>query len=527
MTNRHTSDTAAPQLPDDGPTALGQWRAGIAAMVAALFSFALDVGVEGMFVGGVLFYFLAIVGGFWTNSRLAVVFLLGLSSFLLIVGTAFKGPMPDIFFVNRGVLLFALFATAFVTVRTIDLQRRAAAAQRELTKISEDERDSMSGRIQTLEGRARAAAETVNVGVWEYYPDRDEIVVTRNFEEALGCGPDENIKTFEDWCRRIDPEGADIQRRLVKAFIAGQHSGSFTAEYFIDRPDGSRRYFVTRSAPLIDEDGKPYGLAGADSDVTELHALTEELRQARDAAEDANRSKSAFLANVSHELRTPLNAIIGFSDLMASEALGPIENKRYKGYVGDIRNAGGHLLELINDILDLSKVESGEVDFVRSDVNVENTVSHVLRYFQTQMDGSDVKAVASDIDQHLFVSSDERHFRQILMNLVSNAVKFSHGGDVVTVEATITEENTVRIVVKDDGIGVAASEMERVFRPFQQVAAAFTRNHEGTGLGLPIARALAELNGGSLHLESGPNTGTSAILTLPLAVPNRALLADH
>jgi len=494
----------------------------VAALLGTVATWVTDISVEGMFIGGVLPYFLVIFVCCWANDCRAVVVVTTLASLALILGSVMKEPMPELFYINRAIIFIALWIAALMTVREINLRTRLRDAQQHVSDLAQHRQEEMNGRIKTLENKTLIAADIANVGFWEYYIKGDRTVFSPKYETMLGCGPGEHIETFDQWCARVDPDSAAYQRSIVNEFAAGGHSGSYTAQYHVDFPNGSRRHFMTRSAPMVDDSGYAYGLLGADTDVTDFLELTEELRKARDAAEDASRAKSAFLANVSHELRTPLNAIIGFSDLMSSETLGPIENERYKSYIADIRRAGGHLLILINDILDLSKVESGKFTIETQPTSIARTLEHVFRFFEPQIGEKNLKVDMDVIDAALTIQVDKRHFRQILMNLVSNAIKFSHPGGTIRAKLNLSRAGKTKIIISDGGIGIERTEVERVFQPFQQVAAAFTRQHQGTGLGLSIARSLAKSNGGTVHVESaGINIGTNAILTF-LQNPDRS-----
>jgi signal transduction histidine kinase len=380
---------------------------------------------------------------------------------------------------------------------------------------SELERDFQSNRTDALEPLALAGIEAANVGLWKWNVASGSLVFTRKLEELLGCRPGEHITKFEDWKRKVDPTGGAIQERISLDFAAGRHDGRFIAEYFVDLPDGGRRYFVTRAGPLLDEQGQTVGLTGADTDITELRELTEELRRARDAAEAANRAKSAFLANMSHELRTPLNSIIGFSQVMEGQLLGPIGIEKYSTYATDVREAGEHLLSVINDILDISRIESGEVNLAPQIVSVADTLDAAIRFCQPAADKARVTLDEKLVQRDLLLYVDPRHFRQIVINLVSNAIRSSSAGGKIDFQATRESGDRVRICIIDTGAGIANDDLERVFEPFLQLSTSLSKQHPGTGLGLSIARSLAELHGGSLHLESQLGEGVKAVLILP------------
>ena len=246
-----------------------------------------------------------------------------------------------------------------------------------------------------------------------------------------------------------------------------------------------------------------------------LEELTEDLTLARDAADQANSAKSEFLANMSHELRTPLNAVIGFSEVIMEEALGPIGNTRYRGCASDIHVSGRHLLALINDILDLSKVEAGKQELQEAVVDLPRLVGESTTLVKKNAEQAGIRLrshVAPDLPP---IIADQVKVKQALVNLLSNAVKFTPAGGTVTVEAGRDAGGGLAIAVHDTGIGIAAEDLPKVLEPFHQVANSLTRQHQGTGLGLPLSKALIEMHGGTLALESEPSVGTIATIRLP------------
>ena len=247
-------------------------------------------------------------------------------------------------------------------------------------------------------------------------------------------------------------------------------------------------------------------------DATQRRAIEHELRDARDRAESANQAKSHFLANMSHELRTPLNAIIGFSEVISAALFGPLD-ARYRDYAHDIHGSGHHLLRIINDLLDLSKVEAGRFELHEGLVPIETLFETCRRMVS---DRAAAAGIALDIKAtDLEVTGDELRLEQVLLNLVANAVKFTQPGGSVRVSAALRAGGEVSISVADTGIGMSADEIPRALQPFGQVDNSLSRPQGGTGLGLPLAKRLVELHGGALTLESEPGRGTTVICTLP------------
>ena len=236
---------------------------------------------------------------------------------------------------------------------------------------------------------------------------------------------------------------------------------------------------------------------------------------ARIRAEAANRAKSEFLANMSHELRTPLNAIIGFADAMKSEVFGPLGSDRYQSYVDDIHYSGNHLLDIINDILDLSKAEAGKITLRESEFPLPGTVNQALRMLRERAVGHGVSLSSGLASWEPWLCGDERLVSQVVINLLSNAVKFTEPGGRVTVELCEGPTGGYGLKITDSGIGIAKADLPAIRQPFVQVANAFVRKHEGTGLGLPLADQIMQLHGGRLEIESEIGIGTSVTAWFP------------
>jgi len=247
----------------------------------------------------------------------------------------------------------------------------------------------------------------------------------------------------------------------------------------------------------------------------EMSQIAGQLRVARDEAVAADRSKSEFLAAMSHELRTPLNAIIGFSEMMKIETLGPVGSPQYRGYASDIYHAGSHLLALINDILDLSKVESGADELHEDTISVPDFVESVVGLVRHRAHNGEVELKLEVRDDLSVLLADERKLKQILVNLVSNAVKFTEAGGTVTLRAWCRPESGFVFQVVDTGIGMAPEDIPKALSQFGQIDSDLNRKYEGTGLGLPLAKSLVELHGGYLDLQSAVGTGTTVTVRFP------------
>lgn len=247
---------------------------------------------------------------------------------------------------------------------------------------------------------------------------------------------------------------------------------------------------------------------------TITHAYRQ-VSNAKEEAEQANHSKSDFLAAMSHELRTPLNSIIGYSQMVAEEVHGKITNDKYLEYVNDIQNSGYHLLHLINDILDLSKIEAKEVTLAEADVDLHELLESCLRMIKGRKEAGSLSIHYHGAADLPHIRADELLIKQIVLNLLSNAVKFNVAAGTVSLSANVDQNNALSIAVLDTGVGISAEDIPRVLEPFGQALSDAYKAQEGTGLGLSISRQLAELHGGALALESALGRGTTATVTFP------------
>jgi PAS domain S-box-containing protein len=242
---------------------------------------------------------------------------------------------------------------------------------------------------------------------------------------------------------------------------------------------------------------------------------TRDLIEARDAAEAASKVKSLFLGTMSHELRTPLNAIIGFTDAMKTEIFGPLNNTKYEGYVDLINHSGEHLLQLINDILDVSAIEAGELTIEEESVDIERTVFDCQALVQQRAAAAGICIFTKVPDDLPPLFIDERRIKQIVLNLLTNSIKFTDSGGHVNVECQLDKEGNLVISVKDDGVGMDEAGITTALAQFGQVENSLTRNHEGTGLGLPLTKSLVEMHDGRMEMESEAGKGTTVTLIFP------------
>lgn len=242
-----------------------------------------------------------------------------------------------------------------------------------------------------------------------------------------------------------------------------------------------------------------------------------ELSVARTSAETQSKEKSKFLANVTHELRTPLNAIIGFSEIINSESMGPINNEQYKEFIRDIHTSGLHLLSLINDILDFSKAEENKLEAIFEDVDLTKVIKVSLKMLMPRAEQAKVNLKDELPEEHIIISADNKRLKQVVLNLLSNSVKFTPEGGNVTIKAWKNLDlNVVVIEVIDTGLGMEPQDIARALTPFGQIDNKLSRKYDGTGLGLPLTKKLVEIMKGKFEIKSEPGLGTTITLTFPL-----------
>jgi signal transduction histidine kinase len=247
----------------------------------------------------------------------------------------------------------------------------------------------------------------------------------------------------------------------------------------------------------------------------ELELSRNDAEWARMQAEQANRAKSLFLANMSHELRTPLNAIIGFSEIMSHELMGKIGNERYKAYAMDIYNSSNHLMEVLSDILDITRIESGDLELNETVIAPDYLVKSALRLISDPMDKKAVKLEVTVPEALPNISVDARLMRQVLVNTIQNAIKYTYPNTTISITAHVPEQGGVAFCVLDHGPGIPSEDLERILEPFIQIRPTAEVTFEGAGLGLPIAKKLMEVHGGSLNIDSVVGQWTRVTLTIP------------
>jgi len=364
--------------------------------------------------------------------------------------------------------------------------------------------------IADLRDRIDDLLRLVSDWVWETDAQLNLLYMSNRVVELLGFHPRELVGQN---LLQLAGGSADVAA-LEQCFQ--RHSPFRHQRCELVTKNGESKTVLISAVPVFNfHSGALTGFRGTATDVTELRRREIGLQAAKEVAETANRAKTEFLASMSHELRTPLNAIIGFAEVMHMELLGPIGNRQYYGYVGDIHESARHLLNLINDILDVAKIEAGRTELHETPIDIRNLLDSATRLIRERSLRAQVQLeIAVDQGVPAF-NADERKLKQVLINLLSNAVKYTPVGGRIRMQARRDEIGDLILTVADTGIGIPPGALVNVMEPFGQVDNSINRKYSGTGLGLPLTRGLVELHGGSMTLNSEQRVGTTVTIRLP------------
>ncbi len=366
--------------------------------------------------------------------------------------------------------------------------------------------------LGSSEQRFRDYAEVASDWYWEVDKDRNITFLSELYFTLTGADPQAVLGKDATEFLRTYAADAESWARLAP-FASHRAIRGVRLRY--PKADGSLIYLSVSAKPYFDETGEFIGYRGVGSDVTASYEAAQTLRYAKERAEIANRAKSEFLANMSHELRTPLNAIIGFSEIIMNRVFGSGHAERYDSYARDINVSGKHLLSIIDEILDLSKIEAGREQLAEGNIDLDELVVGAMRPFSERFQEARLALRADMPIPPVVLFADGPKLGQCLSNLLSNALKFTPAGGRTSIRAAFDDHGDLALSVADTGIGIAPADMPTVLSPFGQVESAFQRAHAGTGLGIPLTRALIELHGGTFRIESAPGKGTVVTLTLP------------
>ncbi len=336
---------------------------------------------------------------------------------------------------------------------------------------------------------------------------------SENTSEIIGFPTFDVLGAYENYLSRVHPDDRDTLTASYAAIRCEPKAYDF--EYRVIGDDGQVRYLWEMAEPELDSEGNIVFYRGMTQNITARKIAELEAIQAKEEAQQANRTKSDFLSSMSHELRTPLNAIIGFSEAMKEETFGPVGSDKNLEYLDDIHQSGQHLLELINDILDASAIEAGALELQEENVNLTDVVEASIRLIIPRAEDGQVNVSASLDPDIPLIYADQRRVKQVILNLLSNAVKFTQEGGEVSVSSWLNDDGSVAIATDDTGVGMNAHEIEKALSKFGQVDSGLDRKHEGTGLGLPLTTGLMELHGGTLDIKSKKGRGTLVTVTFP------------
>ncbi len=434
------------------------------------------------------------------------------------------------------IILFVLFRK-YIFSRLTHLQKKIQLVEQGklATRITSDKKtdeisslvhsfNKMAAHLQDSVGALRSSREQFQVavdgsndGIWDWDLVRDKVYFSPRWYAQLGYKEDElgssDYSTFTALLHKDDIERVD---NYIQRFLQSNTRKKFDIEFRMTHKNGSVRWIRSRAAMLHDENGQPYRIAGAHTDVTKEHKVSEQIVKAKEEAESSNRYKSEFLANMSHEIRTPIGFITGLCYMMQDTSL----DEKQRDYVEKIQKSAKTLLYLVNDILDFSKIEAGRLEIDEQPVHLGEILDSVIESFRPAASKKNIRLTRSiSPDMPEILESDPLRLGQVLNNLVNNAIKFTREGEIA-VDARCLQKHKeyveLEIVVRDTGIGMTKEQQTRIFKAFSQADSSITKQFGGTGLGLVISRDLLNLLGGSVSVQSEYGKGTTFIINLKL-----------
>jgi PAS domain S-box-containing protein len=436
-------------------------------------------------------------------------------------GAALNLP-PLLAFAPAGTLFGSLILTAVLAAYLNTTQRRARDVRALASSLKRanhelqrriDEHYRTAAALGDSERKYRDIYENAVEGIFQTSPDGRMLSANPALARIYGYDtPEEVLEALQDVSQQLY---VDPSSRAEFVHLLEQRDVIHSFESEIVRKDGQRIWIDETARAVRDGTGRLLYYEGKVEDVTERKAAEETMRQAKEQADLANRAKTEFLANMSHELRTPLNAVIGFAEIIMKEMFGPAGRPEYVEYAHDIHDSGRLLLELINDILDMSKIEAGKKELQDSVIDIGRVMLSSVRLVHPR---AELGRVVIDVDlppDLPTVRAEELSMKQIITNLLTNAVKFTPEGGKVVLSAKVETDGWMAMTVIDTGIGIAPEDMDKALAPFGQIESSLSSKTQGTGLGLPLAQALVHLHGGTLDLDSSPGSGTTATIRLP------------
>jgi PAS domain S-box-containing protein len=384
------------------------------------------------------------------------------------------------------------------------------------------ERKKAEIELQNSREQYELAVAGSNDGIWDWNLRTNDLYLSPRWKDLLGYQDHELPNNFETFKNNLHPDDAPRVLTLAEKYLAGTE-GRYVQEFRMRHKDGTWRWILAQGAAVRGEDGIPVRMAGSHTDITAQRDYVDQLASAKEAADAANRSKSEFLANMSHEIRTPMNGVIGMTQLLRFTDL----TAEQEEYLSGIEASGNNLLQIINDILDLSKIESGRIELEYADFSLRKAIEEVIT---TQI--SRIHQKRLNLQKELPVNlpevmrGDQLRIKQILLNLLGNAIKFTEQGSI-TIAVRLMEQGAgrvlIRLTVRDTGIGMPPEALQKIFNPFEQADNSTTRRFGGTGLGLSICRKLAGLMEGTITVESTPGLGSSFHLEIPFELSSATM----
>lgn len=365
------------------------------------------------------------------------------------------------------------------------------------------------------EQRFKFALAGSELGVWDWSIESGSVYYSDQVIAMLGHKPGSFRPTLEEWSSRLHPEDKNISFEVIDGCLRGPDN-SYQNEHRLLCKTGDYKWFAARGLVIKrSEDGRALRMVGTLADISEGKEAEQRMRIANETLARAALMKDEFLASMSHELRTPLTGILTLSEVLLDKTFGPLNDKQLE-FVNSIEESGCHLLELINDILDVSKIEAGQADLDLTQCGVDEVCQAALRLVREMAAKESQKLILTTSPEGMVMRADARRLKQILVNLLSNAVKFTGRDGEIRLEVIGDEvAGMISFKVCDSGIGISSEKLEQLFKPFIQLESKLSRNHKGTGLGLALVRQLAELHGGSVGVKSEEGVGSEFQVSLP------------